>query len=131
MFTILLEELGKFLVTANVTMKDMNQFVLMVAFASFVILFSITSCICRIIDAITTAFNERLETKAILKERERLKTAYLLFADDVYKKGDYDECRKMLSSYYNDDSIMISESGEMDESSNDAKHQSGKKSVSE
>ena len=60
MFTTLFNELGKFIITANATMKDINQFILMVAFALFIILFSLASAISRVIDSISTAVNERI-----------------------------------------------------------------------
>ncbi len=131
MFTVLFEELGKFLITANATMKDMNQFVLIVAFATFVILFSTASCIARITDSIMSSLNDRLEIKSIVKERETLEMSYLVLANDAYQKGNYDECRKLLSACdANLRAIYMKESGGIGES-DDVKHQSGKESVSE
>ena len=131
MFTVLFEELGKFLTTANVTMRDMNQFILMVAFAAFIILFSTSSCIARIVDAVMSSLNDRLEIKSIVKERETLEMSYLVLADDAYRKGNYDECRKLLSACdENLRAIYMKESGGIGES-DDVKHQSGKESVSE
>lgn len=131
MFTVLFEELGKFLTIANATMKDMNQFVLIVAFAVFIILFSAASCISRIVDTVMSSLNDRLEIKSIVKERETLEMSYLVLADDAYQKGNYDECRKLLSSCdANLRAIYMKESGGVGES-DDVEHQSGKESVSE
>ena len=131
MFTVLFEELGKFLTTANATMKDMNQFILIVTFAAFIILFSTASCIERIVNSIMSSLNDRLKIKSIMKERETLQMSYLTLVDDAYQKGNYDECRKLLSDYdANLRAIYMKESGGIGES-DDVKHQSGKESVSE
>lgn len=131
MFTVLFEELGKLLTIANATMKDMNQFILIVAFAIVIILFSTASAISKIVDTVMSSLNDRLEIKSIVKERETLEMSYLVLADDAYQKGNYDECRKLLSSCdANLRAVYMKESGDIGES-DDVKHQSGKESVSE
>jgi hypothetical protein len=128
MFTVLFEELGKFLTTANATMKDINQFILMVAFASFIILFSLASAISRVIDSISTAVNERYEMKIIDQGRERLESSYVSMAERCFNDGNYEEAKNFLAAY--DKSTKTIEGGGIGES-DDVKHQSGKESVSE